>query len=183
MGGGASELITLAGASVSGLVLATAVGIRTAGESEKIREQLQRNEEDEGREPFLDSGDGEPVAGGIVRGGCGDMKGDAMRADFASGAENLARARVGGATGEDADERRALVHFGKRAVEELLGLGAFGGLETCLLDLEGDFARGGPVGARAENHHASTAGDFRRESFDLWLRGERLAHQVGDFVE
>src|SRR5579864_3496340 len=99
----------LARAGVRGLVLAATVGIRAACEREKIREQLQRNKEDERRKPFLDSGDGDPVVRGIVWRGRGDMESDAMRSQFTGGAEDLARTGVGRGTGEDAHERHAFV--------------------------------------------------------------------------
>src|SRR5579864_3314017 len=107
----------LARAGVRGLVLAAAVGIRATGEREKIREQLQRNKEDERRKPFLDSGDGDPVVRGIVGRGRGDMESDAVSSQFTGGAEDLARTGVGRGAGENGDERHALVHFGEWAVE------------------------------------------------------------------
>ena len=89
----------LAGAGVGGLILAAAIGIGAAGESEKIREQLKGNEENEGREPFLDGGNGEPIAGRIVGGGGGDVECDAMSTGDSGGAENLACAFIGRGAG------------------------------------------------------------------------------------
>src|SRR6185437_1703838 len=148
-----SILVDFSGACVRGLVEASVIGICAARKSEKVRQQLQRHEEDERRQPFFHGGNREPVDGrfkvGIVWSSCGNMKHDAMSSCFACCTDDHTRTFVCRTAGEERDERNAFINFGERAVAELLRLLAFGGRETRLFDFQGDLASYRPIGPRA----------------------------------
>ncbi len=162
--------------SVRRLILAARIGIQAALQGGEIREELQRDEMDKGREPFVDFRDNQDALGGniMVRG-----RNDYRRAkhfQFSGGAKNLTCTVVCLAPCENTDDRAARIDLGKRPVQNFFSFEAFRGDVAGLFDFESRFASGRPAHSGAENSDTRKRGDLFGQFAHLGFECKRLTH-------